>query len=536
MRPTIRVIIYTVARLRRFGIQALIIPALLFFFTAPLTRAEESHPGLAAEAMYAEALIAYNKKKIDETIKILDEVLRLDPDHLSALEMRALTLKIKGDDPKSVQIYKKLLLLKPEADRGPYYFELGTLYSRNKKNDLAKAMFLKCLSLKFNRVPVSFYLGTMEFGDGNLKNAERYLTFVVAEAPAELKTVAYYYLGLVNFKNGLGALGVSDILEARTLAKKNPNSKLATDIGTAADKVLEPFSHPQWFLNASMMTQYDSNIGQLPLGIVDPSAVSGKATPKTSFSAGAGRMTAPLGTLQLVASYRGSYNKNFNSQTKSFEFFANTGSVYVNYRPLSKTSGGLKFESNYIFQHQQVDSTIPTSPYTFRAANFTMAVGPFIKFYATQELQMQIDLGYRKLKAFASPTTSGHAVDARLSASSAGASSRFWNPGGNINIEKNDTFGADTKYLAYGGGLANAMRVTEKDTATFSVDLLRSTYPQAAIARSDTNIPIRLNWSRRLTPKWTVLLDFSYTSNRSLVPTSFSYNRFLAGLGAAWSL
>src|SRR4051812_37216885 len=109
------------SRLRANALFSFILSAGLILI-GNLARAEESHPGLAAEAMYAEALLAYNTKKIDEAGRILDEVLKLDPNHLSALEMRALTLKIQGDDVKAVRIYKQLLKVKPEAERGPYYF------------------------------------------------------------------------------------------------------------------------------------------------------------------------------------------------------------------------------------------------------------------------------------------------------------------------------------------------------------------------------------------------------------------------------
>src|SRR5262245_13707993 len=100
---------------------------LLSFFVIELSltgyaRAEESHPGLQAEAVYAEALLHYNQRKMAEAARALDEVLKLDPNHLAALEMRALTLKIQGDDKRSVEIYKQLIKVKPKSDHPPYHF------------------------------------------------------------------------------------------------------------------------------------------------------------------------------------------------------------------------------------------------------------------------------------------------------------------------------------------------------------------------------------------------------------------------------
>ena len=78
---------------------------------------EESHPGLGAESQYAEAVLAFNRKQTDEAIKVLDVILKENPNHVEALELKALSLKVKGDDPKSIGVYEKLISIKPEAER-----------------------------------------------------------------------------------------------------------------------------------------------------------------------------------------------------------------------------------------------------------------------------------------------------------------------------------------------------------------------------------------------------------------------------------
>jgi tetratricopeptide (TPR) repeat protein len=495
-------------------------------------RGEESHPGLAAEAMYAEALLAYNQKRYGEAAKILDEAMRTDPKNIPVLEMRALTLKIEGNDPKSVEVYRKLIELKPKEQRAPYHFELGTIYQKHKKYDAARAHFSQALAAKYNVVPTHFYLGSMDFTDGNLDPAEKHFRYVLRRGPPELKVASMYFLGLVNFRAGYGASGTAHILAAKSMADRLPDDPGARTIGQATTKILEPFSQPQWFVNATFTGQYDSNVGQIPLGITDPAQLSGKETSKVLVSAGAGRMTAPLSTLQLVGSYRASYNKNLNSQTKAFEYFTHTGSLYFNLTPLAELSGGLKTEGSFLFQNQ-AGATADT--YTFGKSSLTFTVGPFMKWQVLRSLAIQLETTYRTQTSYVSPTASGQAISARLEARSSGKT-RLFNPGGNVNFEKSNTEGLDTRYTAFGGGVSNAFSLNERDTITLSVDLLSTTYPEAAVERSDLNFPIRANWAHVMNSHWSLLLDASYTNNSSNIPTSYSYNRLLAGLGVAWNM
>src|SRR4051812_44589591 len=104
------------------------VATLLAFFAAsvPLfgafavAGAEESHPGLEAEADYAEAIILYNRKQYRDSLGVLDRLLEASPRYVPALELKALTYKLEGKDEDSLGSYKKLLPLTPEKNRGPY--------------------------------------------------------------------------------------------------------------------------------------------------------------------------------------------------------------------------------------------------------------------------------------------------------------------------------------------------------------------------------------------------------------------------------
>src|SRR4051812_23831255 len=93
------------------------VATLLAFFAAsvPLFSAvaEESHPGLEAEADYAEAIILYNRKQYRDSLGVLDRLLEASPRYVPALELKALTYKLEGKDEDSLGSYKKLLPLTP---------------------------------------------------------------------------------------------------------------------------------------------------------------------------------------------------------------------------------------------------------------------------------------------------------------------------------------------------------------------------------------------------------------------------------------
>src|SRR5665213_696779 len=121
---------------------------LLFsFLTQAYSLAEESHPGMDIETQYAEAVLAFNGKRYDDTVHFLDQIIRVQPKNIEALELKALTLKTAGKETKSIEVYAKLIRAKPEAERGPYYFEVGSIYFKQKRFKEAQPYFERSIKL-----------------------------------------------------------------------------------------------------------------------------------------------------------------------------------------------------------------------------------------------------------------------------------------------------------------------------------------------------------------------------------------------------
>ncbi len=495
-------------------------------------RTEVSHPDLALEAVYTEALLHYNKREFNQAASLLDQALKIKPDYVPALEMRALTLKTNGDDHRAIEIYQELTRQKPQSEQGPYHFELATLYQRAKNLPKMKYHLQQAILLHFNEVPSHLLLGNLEFSGGDFAAADDHFQYVRDYGPPELRMVAHYYLGLVNFQMSYGTVATAEMLETKKLAEKNPQFPGAGDILKSSEQMLTPFKKSRWFFSASTVGQYDTNVAQIPIGISNPVQLTGKSTGRMNISAGAGWMDAPLNTVQMVFNYQGSFNKNTNSNTQNYEFFTHSASIYANFQPLSFFSGGLKSVGSFVFQNQLMNSS--SSSYIFGKSSASADFGPFLKVFLSKSLQLQSDFYFRPQVSYLYPSQNGNAFGTRFQFTS-NTVKKLFNPSWTVSFEKSNAAGSNVRYLAYGAGISNVMRLTGKDTLTQSVDFLYTNYFDSDPKRIDVNLPIRLNWSHYFSPQWMLICDVTYINNFSSTAESFSYNRLTSGLGVSWT-
>lgn len=501
--------------------------------------AQESHPGLANESRYAEAVIAYNKKKTAEALKILDELLKGSPKNIEYLEMKALVLKGKGDEKASFELYKQLYEAKPEKERGPYAFEMATLLQKQKRNDEAKEYFQKSADLGFNIAASHLYIALDAFNATKYAEAENHFGQALGSGIPEIELVSQYYISLCYFKLNFSTRGIQELLEAKEVAlkilKTNPKNENAKNIADGADKMLEPFSKGQFFGTAALTTQYDSNIQQLPAGSSNTNSSSGASTVKENMLASIGYMSAPSNDFQVVASYRASYNKNFNSLTKAYEYFTNNASVYLNYRALAKTTYSAKIDGAFAFQNSLITPSNANGGYEFQKYNSTFGGGLAVRHQIDRYWRGEAELNMRTQKFFADSTQNGTNFNMALTARRTGGDN-FFNPSVSALFESNNANGNLSYYMAYGGGVANNMNLAGQLTLTQGIDFLYTNYSRSSPLRKDTNITFRLGALKQLSTKFTLMLDGSYIMNNSTVAAAYTYNRFLTGLGVGFAL
>lgn len=501
--------------------------------TAGAGLTEESHPGLGLESLYSEAVLAFNRKQANEALRILDGILKQNPNHIESLELKALTLKAKGDEVKSIVVYERLLALKPIAERGAYHFELGVLLQQQKKNDQAKPHFEKAIELQTNVGPSHLFLGLILFTANDIASAKPHFEALRKDQNPEMQMVGRYYLGLIHFKNGYGGGGTSELMAARSIASDMPDNKMAQDIKAGIEKILAPFSKSQWYGNVAFLTQYDSNISQIPsVGEITPTAASGKSTLKLQLVGSVGRMSSPMRTVQIVGGYRVAVNKNLNGNTKTYEFATNTLTFYANVKPLSETTWGLKAEGAFSFQNRLEDSS--TNAYTYGRYNFGGEFGPYIRSQFSPSWTGQLDVFLRPQKYYEDTSLSGQGLYTRLSARKDGGI--WWNPSFVAGFESNDTQSDEYRSQTLAFTIADTAKLSGSLTLTFGLDLLLVSYKDSALKRSDRSGTLRASVLRTLTPTMSLLGDLSLTNNVSTVPEAYSYNKVLLSAGISWTL
>lgn len=500
-------------------------------------RAAESHPGMNTEAEMAEASVLYNTKDYHGAIRLLDRVLKDSPNQVEPLELKALALKGIGNEKESLETYLRLIRLKPSSQRGPYMFESGLIYYRQKKLPEAKAMFEGALAGNFNVVPSHFFLGSMAFNSSEYSTATTHFKEVAKDKGNELSVAAHYYLGLIAYRGGNSTIGMAELTAARDGAKNFPQSKMATDIGAAAVKALTPTDVSHWFGNLSFMAQYDGNVALLSPTISAPDQVSGKKSVEAIVSGGFGRMSSSADPLQWIASYRFNYNYNFNSQAKGYEYFTNLPALYLNVNPSAPSGYGIKLEGNFGFQNTQssTDSTV----YTLRPYNLSGDLGPYIRTLLFGDYQTTFELVYRPQKYYQDGTDStvrsGFGIVPKISARK-DFGSNYLNPEASVTYEFNQAQGVDYQSRTFSLDLSDSLKLPGGNLLIAGATVAFSRFPNHTVAtRSDNTFSFRINWIKDVGHGFSLLANAAYSSNKSTLDTVYSYAKPVLAFGATYS-
>ena len=522
------------------AIRISIIPCLLLagftgLFGSGIANADESHPGIGLESQYSEAVLAFDRQQIDKAVGILNQILAEHPDYTQALELKALALRTEGKDRLAIDEYLKLIKIKPEKERGPYYFEIGVLCYRNKNNKIARQYLERAISLNTNVAAAHLFLGMMSFGSDQTQEAESHFVEVDRLGLPEMKVVARYYLGLIYLKGGSPAHGTREFAQAKELALTLPDSKMASDTLAGLDKVLAPFNKGQFFGSATLQIEYDSNISETPSSAAVQTQASNTSTVEAVFNGGVGYMSPAMDPIQWVGSYQLSYNYNFNSAVKEFEYLSNIGSIYLNYHVLSDISGGIKLQGNYTFQNQPNDPTNLNGSYTQTRYSLSGELGPYFYAQIAQHYRLQTELYVRPQDFYTDPDLSGTDYVLRFTIQRE-TPDLYLNPGLSLTLEDNSAAGGDFKYRGYTVSLFDTLRPTSKDLINGGLDLISYDYYTNSQGRSDFTISPHISLLHNLGAKWALTGQLSYTTNSSTVPTSYSYNRFVIGAGISRAL
>lgn len=505
------------------------------------------------EPRYSLAVIAFNEKKYQETLKILDALIQESPETVEFLELKALALKTSKNDEESARTYQALIEAKqkasaPERELAPYQFELGVLRFRSKQKEAALPLFESALKAGFNTAPAAFFLGMIHFESG--RNAEAVVKFKIAGDSNldELSAPATFYLAQAQMKIGETGAATSSFVNAkllaRPLAKTSPTAK---NILEACDRILAPLDRAQNFGSISIATAYDSNVQALPdqaEGVLNIN----KDTFKTLVQAGIGRMTSPTENFQWIPSYRMSYNKNLNSDTREGEFLTQEISLFLNRRPLAASNYGFKIDLSHTFQNQF--DTNSTSSSTFRQFSASSELEAYYRFKWGKRVGVNLSFGigpqlfFGDLRFDRNERRTGLGMNLG-SQFTFGSFGKWLNPNiallmSGINarnrigdrLEATD-FYSETTAIAF----QNALLISDSWKGLLSMGVSTTEFNfRKDGKRLDRNYSLGFQLQRILSPKWSVSADASVSRNISNITDTFQYFRWTMATGLNYAL
>ena len=497
------------------------------------------------EPKYSLAVIAYNEKKYQESLKILNDLLRDTPGSIEFLELKALALKTAKNDAESASTYESLIQAKsqagaPEKELAPYQFELGVIRFRNGQKAAALPLFEASARSGFNKAPASFFIGMIHFEAG--RNAEAAVGFKVASESGldEIAAPAAFYLGQAQLKVGesgaASASFVSAKLLARPLAKQSTTAK---NILEACERILTPLDRAQNFGSIALAVGYDSNVQALPdqtEGVLNIN----QDTFKALVQAGIGRMSSPTENYQWIPSYRMSYNKNFNSDTREGEFLTQELSLFLNHRPLDPSNYGFKIDLGHTFQNQF--DTNSSSSSTFRQFSATSELEAYYRFKWGKRVGVNLSAGAGPQLFFGDllyarnerRTGLGWSTSSQFTLTSQG---KWINPGLILGLSGIQTGKTDFESMTRAVLLQNGLLFSDRTKGSVSLGVSETDFNhRQGGKRKDRNFTLGLQMIHLLGSRWSLTADGSVARNISSVSDTYQYFRWTMSTGVSYSL
>lgn len=503
----------------------------------------------AVEPDYAEAVLNYSSKNYDRAVAILNEIQAKAPDSVEILELKAIALKASNKSDQAGKVYLDLIRLKSKDSKdkkeiAPYAFEMGMLRFNEKNFGESEKFFDFAAKNDFNKDVSIFYLGMISMQTEKWDAAEARFREVLDGRTEDMKPAAQLYIAQTYFKRGEGSTGFNYLIDARRAAKAviarddlgEESKAMSKQVLAAADKTLGPFDKAAWFGSFSVNLGYDSNIVLAPSDVTGSSDITGKSTFKSTLALGVGYASSPLNMYQFVPSLKFNVNRNFNNDSRSYEFADTTLSVYMNRNALASNTWGAHAEYTTIFQN---DYDTAAQKSLFRLYNTTITLAPYLKNELSKRLNLSSELGAKFNNYNGDDTVSdtlkrsGVAPYLRFSLTHK-APSNFWKPIYSARIERNKTKGTEYRSTLLGLSVANGFQWKDLDWSQ-TLDLSKTDYPDSSTTRADKMLYISAAVSKKLTPKVSALFSLDFTQNWSSDASSYEYNRYNLTTGVTYS-
>lgn len=496
------------------------------------------------EVLEAQASIQFHAKDYKKCLAILDKLLVSDPNNVNGLELAALSQRQLKNDEAAAKLYKKLLKVAPKDKRSAYYFDLAMIQYSKKQIAEAHKSFERALFGQFNPGMSSFYMGMMDFNGKKWRDARNNFSAALTYSDAKpLEPITRYYLATAYAQIGNQTSAIQHYREAEEVIESNEKSGTPPDSNVLEVrknilKELKTYDKGAMSLSLSLSSQYDNNVQTNPVTATDPLTNSSKKSSKVIVGVSASGSTSPTKILQLNGSYRFFTNWNENHLARDFNFMSHTGTVLAMINQGKRFSFGVKNELIFSMKNNLLaeDSrdTLKYRPYSTY-----YDLGPVAKFELTPRINLSGEVFYRPKWFYLDPASgdsrrTGAGVFSRVSAEFQSPFTWF-NPLAYVSYEWDHPRGKTYRVYQLGGGVSNALYLSDKFTLTPGLDILGSNYYEIKVPkRDDTYMNYKLSGMYLVTPKWSALADVSFTNNTSTITASYGYTRFTGSVGASY--
>jgi TolA-binding protein len=529
--------------------QALIFAAVLLI---PIYCANAAIPENLVPA-YSNAVILYNQKKYNETVEQLNPLISKDPSVPEFLELKALAFKGDAKKNEALATYSQLIELRTKQgakskDLAPYHYERGLIEYQSSHFAQAQDDLEYARSHSFNVIAASFFLGLINYQSKDYSAAETSLNLVANGDINELKPMANYYLGQTFLSAGDASSAGAKLVIARQQAELflNQSSHESSEQLSAkqtlkmTDEALATLDHHGFFGSVGLTTSEDTNVLSVPSSVSltnSTGGASGKSSIKETAQASAGYMTSALKEWQWIPSYHGSFNYNFNQDTKTGEFATHDFSLYLNHDVLAKLNWGVHVDAQYTQQDQYGDD----GNASLGSYSLIVPMGTYVRYQLSPKWSIKGSVDYSPEKYYLDPTLAQY-----LARSGWDVAPRFdltytsgrllWNPSGSLIGDFNNTDGSEYTSKAVTMEFVNIAHLAEKWDARGAVDYGTAFFTSRPEGnRYDHIITLDGNIIYRFKPHWSAFADMQYIDNLSTVPEVYQFNRFIASLGATYS-
>ena len=222
-----------------------------------------------ADVFVAQAILAYDARKYDEALSLLNEALKQDPKNVEALYYSGLVLMAQEKTEQAAEVLERARALAPRDLS--VLFLLGVAYFSLERYDRAEGPLTPVFNERPQTEGIGYYMGLIRYRKKDYQGALRAFRAETSQNPA-IQQLVKFYSGLT-----LAILGLPDqaVAEVDAALRVQTGSGLTGPVERIRDSLMSVREAERRFhAEVRVGFLYDSNVSVVPLQSNDPTAES----------------------------------------------------------------------------------------------------------------------------------------------------------------------------------------------------------------------------------------------------------------------